>query len=64
MTPDKKIKKIIDNLGISTEIQAKAMNLTVQTVYNKQNEKVITDKFNEKNYKNLVNYIKEKIKKL
>ena len=64
MTPDKKIKKIIDDLGISTEIQAKAMNVRVQTVYNKQNEKVITDKFNEKNYKNLVNYIKEKIKKL
>ena len=64
MTPDKKIKKIIDDLGISTEIQAKAMSVTVQTVYNKQNEKVMADKLNEKNYQNLVNYIKEKTKKL
>ena len=34
------------------------MSVTVQTVYNKQNEKVMADKLNEKNYQNLVNYIK------
>ena len=64
LTPKEKIQKIIDELGISSEIQAKAMKVSVQTIYNKQNDKVLKDNFNEKNYQDFVYYIKEKASQL
>lgn len=56
-TPKEKIQTIIDKLGISVEIQAKAMKVSVQTIYNKWSEKVVGHSFNEKNYQDLKNYI-------
>ncbi len=62
-TPKEKIQKIVDDLGMSPEIQAKAMKVSVQTIYQKRNDKIKRDSFNEKNYLNLLNYIKETIAK-
>jgi len=53
-----KIQKIVDTFGMSTEVQAKAIGVSVQTIYNKGNDKVNNHSFNEKNYNKLVEYIK------
>lgn len=60
-TPKEKIQKIIDELGVSTEVQAKAMKISVKTVYNKMNDNIQDHSFNEKNYQDLIGYIKEKV---
>ena len=57
MIPRDKIKKLVDDLGISMEMQAKAMNISVKTVYNKWNDKVEDHKFNEKNWQKLKSYV-------
>lgn len=57
MIPRDKIKKLVDDLGISMEMQAKAMNISVKTVYNKWNDKVEDHNFNEKNWQKLKSYV-------
>lgn len=64
MIPKDKIKKLVDDLGISMEMQAKAMNISVKTVYNKWNDKVEDHDFNEKNWQKLKNYVILKTKDL
>lgn len=56
-SPKEKIQSIIEKFGISAEIQSKAMKVSVQTIYNKWNEKVAGHSFNEKNYQDFKNYI-------
>lgn len=58
-TPREKINFIIDIFGISTEVQAKAMNISKQSVYNKHN--LMKDDFNEKNYLALKSYLIENL---
>ena len=62
--PKDKIKKLVDDLGISMEMQAKAMNISVKTVYNKWNDKVEDHNFNEKNWQKLKSYVLLKTKDL
>lgn len=61
---NQKIQQVIDTFGMKDDIVAKAMNVTVQTIRNKRNEKAIRHSFNEKNYTNLIAYIKKEAEKL
>ena len=63
-TPKEKINQIVEALGISPEVQAKAMKVSVQTIYNKNNPNVPGHSFNEKNYQNLIEYLEQTLKTL
>lgn len=60
-TPKEKITHIVNYFGMSTEVQAKAMNVKPKTIYNKANDKIDSDKFTQTNYDKLVSYVKEAI---
>ena len=59
MTPHDKINAIVEVLGISTDIQAKAMGIKPKTVRNKR--LLSKDCFNEKNFTDLKSYVINKI---
>ncbi len=62
--PKEKIKNIVDRLGISPKIQAKAMKHRVDTVYKKASDKVTDHNFSEKNYNDLKDYIQLEVKNI
>jgi hypothetical protein len=62
--PKDKIKNIVDRLGISPKIQAKAMKHRVDTVYKKWYDNVADHNFSEKNYTDLKDYIQQEVKNI
>jgi hypothetical protein len=55
-----KVLKILDDFGMSGAKAAEAMGVTYATFRQKKNENSIGHKFNEKNYRDLVDFIKNK----
>lgn len=59
----KKIQTVIDAFGMKDNVVAKAMGISVQTVRNNRSERATRHWFNEKNYNDLIAYIKKEVKK-
>ena len=55
-----KVLKVLDDFGMSGVKAAEAMGVTYATFRNKKNDNSLGHSFNEKNYQDLVNFIKEK----
>lgn len=58
MDVKEKILKVTGIFGMKDDIVSKAMNIAVGTVRKNKSDKVNTHNFNEKNYKDLIAYIK------
>lgn len=50
MTPNDKIKELSKITGSPPKVQAQAMGISVQSFYNRRNEKITSENFTEKNY--------------
>ncbi len=61
-SPRQKIRHLALIFGISTEIQAKAMKISIQSVYNKYNQ--MKDEFNENNFQNLKKYLLDQLEQI
>lgn len=59
-----KVLKILDDFGMTGSKAAEAMGVTYATFRNKKNDNALSHSFNEKNYNDLVIYIKEKANEL
>lgn len=59
-----KVLKILDDFGMSGVKAAEAMGVTYATFRNKKNDNAKGHSFNEKNYQDLVYFIKLKANKL
>lgn len=59
-----KVLKVLDEFGMSGKKAAEAMGVTYATFRNKKNDNAKGHSFNEKNYLDLVSYIKIKAKEL
>lgn len=59
MNPREKILKIETDLGMSSAAMARAMKVTAATYRNKKSDKNMDHSFNEKNYRDLVDFLKE-----
>lgn len=64
MTPKDKILKILGDFGMTGLKASEAMGVTYATFRNKKNENAKGHSFNEKNYLDLVNFIKSKSNEL
>lgn len=66
MTPSQKIKKILRTFGMKGSIAAKAMGINEGTFKKKSSEKESNSNhsFNEKNFIDLKNYVKQEAEKL
>lgn len=62
MTPHEKITAIVNDLGISTDIQAKAMKIKPTSVRKKRS--LNKDKFTEFNYQDLVKFLRSYLESL
>lgn len=54
MTPNDKIKELSKITGSPPKLQAKAMGISVQSFYNRRNEKITSENFTEKNYEDFL----------
>lgn len=63
MEPKEKIIKILDAFGMSGVRASEAMNIKPQTFRSKKND-IPGHSFNEKNYQDLVDFIKKEAQKL
>lgn len=59
-TLNEKVLKVLDEFGMMHKKAAQAMGITLDTFAKKKSEKVPWHHFNEKNYEDLINFIKEK----
>lgn len=59
-----KVLKILDDFGMSGKKAAEAMGVTYATFRNKKNNNALGHSFNEKNYQDLVKFIKVKAEEL
>lgn len=59
-----KVLKILDDFGMSGVKAAEAMGVTYATFRNKKNDNAVGHSFNEKNYHDLVDFIRERCKNL
>ena len=59
-----KVLKVLDEFGMSGKKAAEAMGVTYATFRNKKNDNALGHSFNEKNYQDLINFIKQKAKEL
>lgn len=59
-----KVLKILDEFGMSGKKAAEAMGVTYPTFRNKKNDNALGHSFNEKNYSDLVSFIKKKANEL
>lgn len=59
-----KIIAVMETFGMTGSKAAEAMNVTYATFRNKKNENNTSHTFNEKNYTDLVNFIKQKANEL
>ena len=64
MEVKEKVLKILDDFGMTGSKAAEAMSVTYATFRNKKNDNAKSHSFNEKNYLDLVNFIKQKANKL
>jgi hypothetical protein len=64
MTPKDKITHLMDYFGMTPSKASEAMNITVDVFRHKKSEKNKTHNFNEKNYKDLFFFIKNKAKEM
>ncbi|MBE8727967.1 hypothetical protein [Flavobacterium hungaricum] len=64
MEPIDKIIKVLEDFGMSGVKAAEAMGITHATFRQKKNENSIRHTFNEKNYQDLVLFIKNKASEL
>lgn len=59
-----KVLKILEDFGMSGKKAAEAMGVTYATFRNKKNDNALGHSFNEKNYLDLVKFIKFKAEKI
>ncbi|RUT68707.1 hypothetical protein D0817_20145 [Flavobacterium cupreum] len=64
MEPIDKINKVLEDFGITGVKAAEAMGITYDTFKSKKNEKNERHSFNEKNYQDLVSFIKKQTQNL
>jgi len=64
MDPIDKVNKVLDDFGMTGVKAAEAMGITYQTFKNKRNPNNTAHTFNEKNYQDLVNFIKKQTESL
>ncbi len=59
-----KVIQVMEAFGMTAEVVAKAMSVSVDTVRKKKSEKSADHSFNVKNYNDLVDYIKKEASKI
>lgn len=64
MEPLEKINKVLDDFGMSGVKAAEAMGITYITFRSKKSENNERHTFNEKNYQDLISFIKAKAENL
>lgn len=64
MTPKEKINKILSTFGMTNVRAAQIIGIKKDTFNKNNSAKALNHKFNEKNYQDLVDYIKKEAKKL
>ncbi|WP_089059946.1 hypothetical protein [Flavobacterium tructae] len=64
MEPIEKINKVLDDFGMSGVKAAEAMGITYNTFRSKKTGKNERHSFNEKNYQDLISFIKTQANKL
>jgi len=64
MEPGEKINKVLDDFGMSGVKAAQAMGISYDTFRSKKTGKNERHSFNEKNYQDLISFIKELTKQL
>ncbi|MCC9016939.1 hypothetical protein [Flavobacterium lipolyticum] len=64
MDPIEKINKVLDDFGMSGVKAAEAMGITYNTFRSKKTGKNERHSFNEKNYQDLLSFIKDLANKL
>ena len=64
MTSRDKVLIVVKIFGMKDSVTGKAMNVTPGTIAKKRSLKSLDHSFNEKNYQDLVKYIKREAKKL
>lgn len=64
MTAKDKILKIENELGLTPKGMAVAMKISTKTFYNKKNEKILDHNFNDQNYTDLQNHLKNILEKI
>ncbi len=64
MTAKDKILKIENELGLTAKGMAVAMKISTKTFYNKKNEKILDHTFNDQNYEDLLNHLKNILQKI
>lgn len=64
MTPKEKINKILSTFGMTGAKASKIMGIKQDTFNKNNSDKALKNIFNEKNYQDLVDYIKKEAKKL
>jgi len=64
MEPIDKINKVLEDFGITGVKAAEAMSVTYGTFKNKRNPNNTQHTFNEKNYQDLISFIKKQVESL